>query len=67
MYKARMTIKLSALEITPVSKGDEPRYKALMAEHHYLGDLPKIGHTIWYVVTYDKTWVALLSFSASAA
>lgn len=37
-----------------------------MAQHHYLGDLPKIGHTLWYVVTYEKTWVALLSFSASA-
>ena len=24
------------------------------------------GHTLWYVVTYEKEWVALLTFSASA-
>ena len=37
-----------------------------MAQHHYLGDLAKIGHTLWYVATYEQEWVALLSFSASA-
>jgi len=31
-----------------------------------LGDLAKIGHTLWYVATYEQEWVALLSFSASA-
>lgn len=61
-----MNINLSALEICPISKCDEPRYRSLMAGHHYLGDLPKIGHTLWYVVTYEESWVALLSFSASA-
>lgn len=61
-----MNINLSALEICPISKCDEPRYRALMAEHHYLGDSPKIGHTLWYIVTYEQVWVALLSFSASA-
>ena len=61
-----MKINLSALNICPIKKCDEARYRALMAHHHYLGDLPKIGHTLWYVVTYEQTWVALLSFSASA-
>lgn len=37
-----------------------------MQTHHYLGALPKIGHTIWYVATVDKQWLALLSFSAAA-
>ncbi len=37
-----------------------------MQTHHYLGALPKIGHTLWYVATVDKQWLALLSFSAAA-
>ena len=61
-----MNINLSALETRPISQCDEPRYRSLMAEHHYLGDLPKIGHTLWYVATYEQSWVALLSFSGSA-
>ena len=37
-----------------------------MQEHHYLGFLPKIGETLWYVAAWGDQWVALLSFSASA-
>ena len=37
-----------------------------MREHHYLGHLPKIGETLWYVASWREQWVALLSFSASA-
>ena len=37
-----------------------------MRQHHYLGDLPKIGETLWYVASWGEQWVALLSFSASA-
>lgn len=37
-----------------------------MQAHHYLGALPKIGNTIWYVASSDGQWLALLSFSASA-
>ena len=37
-----------------------------MQAHHYLGALPKIGETLWYVVTWHDQWVALLSFSAAA-
>ena len=37
-----------------------------MQEHHYLGSLPKIGETLWYVALWRDQWVALLSFSASA-
>ena len=37
-----------------------------MQAHHYLGALPKIGETLWYVATYRDEWVALLSFSAAA-
>ncbi len=37
-----------------------------MRVHHYLGVLPKIGHTRWYVATWRGEWVALLIFSAPA-
>jgi hypothetical protein len=37
-----------------------------MQEHHYLGALPKISETLWYVATFGDQWVALLSFSAPA-
>ena len=52
--------------VRPASESEEPRYRELMAQHHYRGDLAKIGHTLWYVATYEQEWVALLSFSASA-
>ena len=57
---------LGALRVRWVGKSEEARYRELMAEHHYLGDLAKIGHTLWYVVTYGEKWTALLSFSAAA-
>jgi hypothetical protein len=37
-----------------------------MRAHHYLGALPKIGNTLWYVACFEGSWVALLSFSAAA-
>ena len=49
-----------------VRSGEQPRYRELMREHHYLGDLPKIGEALWYVATWREQWLALLSFSAAA-
>lgn len=37
-----------------------------MQQHHYLGALPKISETLWYIATFDEQWVALLIFSAAA-
>ena len=37
-----------------------------MGVHHYLGALPKIGNTIWYIAKAEDQWLALLSFSAPA-
>jgi hypothetical protein len=37
-----------------------------MQQHHYLGALPKISETLWYIAVWRDEWVALLSFSASA-
>ena len=57
---------LSELQVRPVERHEEPRYKEQMALHHYLGDLTKIGETLWYVATWGEQWVALLSISAAA-
>ena len=45
---------------------EEARFLSVMQAHHYLGALPKIGHTLWYVASWHGEWVALLSFSAAA-
>ena len=46
-----MEIDLKQICVRPVNAGEEPRYRDLMQGHHYLGDLAKIGHTLWYVAT----------------
>lgn len=61
-----MKLNLEQLHVRPVNKVEEPRYRRLMQQYHYLGDLAKIGHTLWYVALYGEQWVALLSFSAAA-
>ena len=61
-----MQIDLKPISVRPANAGEELRYRELMQQHHYLGDLAKIGHTLWYVATYEHEWIALLSFSASA-
>jgi hypothetical protein len=57
---------LSELRVRPVERGEEKRYREEMARHHYLGDLAKIGETIWYIATWRDEWVAQLSMSAAA-
>lgn len=59
-------LKLSEIQVRPLERHEEPQYKRLMATHHYLGDLTKIGETIWYIATQDEQWVALISMSAAA-
>ena len=54
---------LSELQIRPVERGEEGRYQEQMARHHYLGTLPKIGETAWYVATWREQWVAQWSLS----
>ena len=61
-----MQIDLKQISVRPANASEELRYRELMQQHHYLGDLAKIGHTLWYVATYEHEWIALLSFSASA-
>lgn len=57
---------LSEVIVRPVVPIEEPRFQLLMQKHHYLGTLPKISETIWYVATVGDSWVALIRFSAAA-
>ncbi len=57
---------LAEVQVRLVQRFEEPRYQELMQAHHYLGSLPKIGETLWYVATYRGEWIALLSFSSAA-
>jgi len=59
-------LNLLKVLVRPVRKFEEQRFQKLMQEHHYLGALPKISETLWYVATFADQWVALLSFSAPA-
>jgi hypothetical protein len=59
-------LNLQEITVQPIQPGDEKRFQSLMNEHHYLGALPKIGHTVWYIACYHDSWVALISFSAAA-
>jgi hypothetical protein len=59
-------MELQWIEVRPVVKGEEARYGKLMDKYHYLGFAPKIGETLWYVATYKRQWVSLISFSVSA-
>src|SRR5260370_8411082 len=58
--------ELREMVVRLVHSSEQPRYQELMREHHYLGHLPKIGETLWYLASWREQWVALLSFSASA-
>lgn len=66
-----MIVRINALNlqeiiIQPVQPCEQERFLSLMKVHHYLGALPKIGHTLWYVASYHNEWLALISFSAAA-
>ena len=57
---------LAEIQVRPVERVEEVRYQKQMACHHYLGELPKIGETLWYLATWREQWVAQLNISAAA-
>jgi hypothetical protein len=59
-------LRLSHVVVRAVHRSEQARFQALMQAHHYLGALPKIGNTLWYVATWEDEWLALVSFSAAA-
>jgi hypothetical protein len=59
-------VNLREIQVRVVRRDEELRFRQLMQAHHYLGALPKISETLWYVASWRDEWVALLSFSAAA-
>jgi hypothetical protein len=59
-------MNLKEVQVRPVCSSEASRFQELMHEQHYLGQLPKIGETLWYLGLWRDTWVALLTFSAAA-
>jgi Domain of unknown function (DUF4338)/DDE_Tnp_1-associated len=59
-------VNLREVVLRPVGPSEERHYQVLMEAHHYLGSLPKIGETLWYVASWHDQWVALLTLSAAA-
>ena len=59
-------MSINRVIVRPVLKQEEEKYRELMEQHHYLGFVPKISETLWYVATIDEEWISLLGFSASA-
>ena len=57
---------LNQISVSPILKQEESKYLQLLEKYHYLGAIPKIGETLWYVATYQAQWIALISFSAAA-
>ena len=57
---------VSEIIVRLVERSEESRYQTQMAARHYLGALPKIGETLWYVATWRGRWLAQISLSAAA-
>jgi hypothetical protein len=50
-------LNLQEIVLRPVTVDEESRFKELLDAHHYLGAVAKIGHTIWYVATWQGQWL----------
>ncbi len=59
-------LNLQEIIVKPVQSKEQERFQSLMKAHHYLGALPKIRHSLWYVASYHHEWLVLISFSAAA-
>ena len=59
-------LELREVVVEPVERAQEGRFRRLLDAHHYLGALPKIGETLWYVGRWRGEWVALMVFSSPA-
>lgn len=59
-------MSVNNIKVRPVFKEEERKFQELMQTHHYLGFVPKMGETMWYIATIESNWVALLGFSVSA-
>jgi len=72
MRKSALTPKvdesalLNQLVVHLLDPAQQPRWEALIGEHHYLKSAQLVGEQLRYVVTFRGQWVALLGWSAAA-
>ncbi|NTV58951.1 MAG: DUF4338 domain-containing protein, partial [Deltaproteobacteria bacterium] len=59
-------MNLREVVVRPVERLEEHQFQELMHEHHYLGFVPKISETLWYIALWRDQWVGLSSFSVAA-
>ena len=45
-------LNLLKVLVRPIHPLEEQRFQKLMQEYHYLGALPKISETLWYVANF---------------
>lgn len=65
-YPEVTILNLKQITVRLTRSSESERFQQLMREHHYLGALPKISETLWYIATFQDQWLALMSFSAAA-
>ena len=53
---------LAEVSVRTVAEGEEPRFRSLLQQHHYLGALPAMGETVRYVARRHERWQALAVF-----
>ena len=58
-------MNLQEIIVRPVGHSEEAIFQQLMRTHHYLGALPKIGNTLWYVCDISKRLAGLACFFSS--
>jgi hypothetical protein len=57
---------LHELSVQLLEPAEQPRWDALVCEHHYLQSAHLVGEQLRYVVTFRGQWLALLGWSAAA-
>lgn len=57
---------LSCVEVRLAGREEVPKWRALMEEHHYLGDCANFGESLRYVATLEGEWVALIGWGSAA-
>ncbi len=60
------TADLHTLVVRPVTRAERPRWKACLAEYHYLGYAPGAGEQLGYVALLEGQLVGCLAWGAAA-
>jgi hypothetical protein len=64
--KADEATVLDEVSVQLLDPAEQPRWEALVCQHHYLQSAQLVGEQLRYVVGFRGQWVALLGWSAAA-